>query len=98
MAAISEISRACVASGLMFFALCVFWVGLKILRGSRNEYERNRSRAKNPWIVFTGGINPRRDGTRDDKIAAGLAINIDSNEWVEQGRYSDEALHDVLAR
>jgi hypothetical protein len=98
MAAISEILRALVASGLTFIALTIFWVGFKIYRGSRNEYERNRSRARSPWMVFIGGLNPRRDGARDDKVAAGLAIRADTNEWIEQGRFSDEALHDVLAR
>jgi hypothetical protein len=46
--------------------------------------------------VLLGRVNPRRDGIRDDKVAAGLAIK--GKEWVEQGRFSDEALHDVLER
>jgi|HubBroStandDraft_4_1064222.scaffolds.fasta_scaffold308956_2 hypothetical protein len=96
--AASEIFRASVGSCLIFLSLCVLWVGIKILRGRRNEYERNRSRASSAWAVFTGALNPRRDGRRDDKVAAGLAISTTTNEWVEQGRYSDEALHDVVTR
>lgn len=94
--ALSEISRSVIAAGLIFVSLCVFAVGAKIALGNANEYARNRTRAKSPWQVFTGGVNPRRDGVRDDKVAAGLAIKISTSQWVEQGRFSDEALHDVL--
>jgi hypothetical protein len=95
-AAFFEIVRVTVSSGLVFLSLCMIWFGVR-LGGSRNEYNRNRSRADSWWVVFTGRINPRRDGARDDKVAAGLAIKVDTNEWVEQGRYSDEALHDALS-
>lgn len=97
LAASFEALRAIAISGLVFLALCSLWFGFKVIAGTKSEYDRNRNRAKSPLAVFLGNISPRGDGDRDDKVAAGVAIRHSSNTWVEQGRYSQEALHDVLA-
>jgi len=94
--AFSEFARSIAAAGILFLALCVLWFGKKIYFGNASEYRRNRIRAHSAMDVLLGRVNPRRDGIRDDKVAAGLAIK--GKEWVEQGRFSDEALHDVLER
>jgi hypothetical protein len=40
----TDVGRPLVGTAIVFFALCFFWVGYLLLRGSRNEYERNRAR------------------------------------------------------
>lgn len=94
--ALTEIVRAVSASALLFFSLCFFWIAFRIFRSSANEYERNRSQAKSPLDVFLGRVPTKRDGVRNHNVAAGVAIDRRSNRWIEQGRYSDEAIHDVL--
>lgn len=92
-----DVGRSVAAAGLVFFGLCVFWFGFQVLTGTKSEYDRNRSRARSPKDVFLGRVSPRRDGDRDDKVAAGIAIRRNPTEWLEQGRFSQEALHDVMA-
>ncbi len=93
-----EIGRPVIGSVLIFISLCVFWFGLRLLRGSLSEYERNRSRTRKSFSnVLWGTVPTWHDGTRDEKVSAGMAINLKTNRWIEQGRLSDEALEDVLA-
>jgi len=36
-------------------------------------------------------------GFRDYQAAAGLAVGLDTNQWVEQGRLSDEVVSEMLS-
>lgn len=94
--AVAEVVRSSAAALILFFSLCVFWAGVKIVRCNSSEYKRNAVRASSILSVFMGDVKTRRDGLRDDKVAAGLALR--TGRWVEQGRFSDEALHDALER
>lgn len=78
--------------------ICFLRVGFLLMRGDANEYERNRSRVGAWQNIIRGTVPTKYDGTRDDRLAAGVAIDVRNNRWVEQGRLSDEALQDVLAR
>lgn len=83
----------------ILLGICLIRFGFIVFRGNRNEYNRNRSRLGNSVLrVIRGDIPTKYDGTRDDKVAAGVAIDLRNNEWREQGRLSDEALRDALAR
>lgn len=95
--ATSEVVRALIGAGAITIALVFFRVGWLILIGDSNEYEGNRRRIKSWRNVYRGTVPTKYDGARDDKLAAGVAIDARRNRWVEQGRLSDEALRDVLA-
>jgi hypothetical protein len=95
---LTEVALPVFATVLLFFALCFFWVGYLLLRGNKNEYERNRARVKRSfWNIFLGTVPTAHDGVRDDKVCAGVALNKNTNRWISQGRLSDEALEDILA-
>ncbi|MCF8470312.1 MAG: hypothetical protein K9G30_05975 [Parvibaculum sp.] len=82
----------------LLLGVCLIRIGFVVLRGNRNEYNRNRNRLEKSLLrVISGNIPTKYDGTRDDKVAAGVAIDLKKNEWKEQGRLSDEALRDALA-
>jgi len=86
----------------IFTGLCMLRIAILILMGDRNEYDRNRNRVTpgipGVWTILRGEVATKHDGIRDDKVAAGIAIDLRENCWREQGRLSDEALRDVLAR
>ena len=82
----------------IFLGFCLLRIGVLVLRGNKNEYDRNKSRVKNFPNIINGRVPTNRDGLRDDKVAAGIAVDLRNNSWQEQGRLSDEALRDALAR
>lgn len=45
--------------------------------------------------VFKGDIVRSHDGKRDSVIQAGIAVNSD-NEWIEQGRLSEDSVQNIL--
>ena len=93
---LTEILRATIGVVAVFVALVCFRVGYLIFAGDPNEYEENRRRI-GPWKNnFRGTVPTLYDVTRSDKVAAGIAIDVKTNQWVEQGRLSDEALRDAL--
>lgn len=94
---ITNIVWAFVVSIGLVFGLSLMHVGRRLLRGDANEYRRNQSRVRSLKNVIRGEVPNRYDGTRDDRVAAGIAVDLKTNRWVEQGRLSDEALQDVLA-
>lgn len=59
------------------------------------EYRRNKSRSKNIKSSAMGTISRSHDGFRDSRVHAGLAVN-NKNEWVEQGRLSDESIDGIF--
>lgn len=86
-----------VASVLVLIAFRMLRVAYLIVAGDLNVYQRNRGRVRSLSAVAKGKVPTKYDGTRDDLVAAGVAIDTKSNTWVEQGRLSDEALQDALA-
>ena len=72
-------------------------LAVKIARGNRSEYERNRQRLGSSVVTAIRGEVPTvSDGTRDYRVAAGIAVDRKKNEWVEQGRLSSEAIAGAL--
>jgi hypothetical protein len=95
---VSQIGQAIglvIAGGL---TLVFFVLGWRVAFGNATEYERNRRRAKNIKQTFLGKVPPVFDGTRDARISAGLAVDRKTNQWIEQGRLSDEAVASALRR
>ena len=78
----------------VFFSILL----LRIIRGNANEYERNRSRAQSFFQTLRGKVPIRYDGTRDARVSAGIAVDRKTNEWIDQGRLSDEAIAAALRR
>jgi hypothetical protein len=62
----------------------------------RSEYAKNRARSPSLSAVARGAAPSFYDGVRDERVAAGIAVNTKTNEWVEQGRLSEEAISSVL--
>ncbi|MBU5635485.1 hypothetical protein KOM00_01930 [Geomonas sp. Red69] len=78
--------------------LSIFMIrlGLKILKADPEEYRRNREaspRKRDPWL---GTLHTFYLGARDHRISAGLAVNKDRREWVEQGVLSESAIDAIL--
>jgi hypothetical protein len=99
---VEDLVGAALAGVSVFFGLCMLRIAALIFLGDRNEYDRNRNRvaqgASGLRTILRGEVPTKYDGVRDDKVAAGVAIDLRTNRWREQGRLSDEALRDVLAR
>ena len=81
-------------AGSIVFALLAW----RVWRGNRLEYDRNRRRTGSVMRAFRGEIPTMHDGTRDYRVSAGVAVDIDKNEWVEQGRLSTEAISAAIRR
>jgi hypothetical protein len=92
---LADLIRVGAVAAIVVLAIVVGRIGYVIWTGDANEYERNRHRVKSLKNSVSGTVPTKYDGTRDDKVAAGIAIK--DGKWIEQGRLSDEALHDVLA-
>ena len=83
-----------IVGGVSGFAFLV--AAYRLARGDIVEYERNRQRTPGILSVIQGRISPVFDGVRDYRVAAGLAVDLKSKKWVEQGRLSNEALTSVF--
>jgi hypothetical protein len=62
----------------------------------RADYIRNRDRSRSFRNVIRGEVSSFYDGTRDERVSAGIAIDTNKNEWAEQGKLSEEAISSVL--
>jgi len=62
----------------------------------RGEYAKNRARTPSLGAVVRGEAPGFYDGVRDERLAAGIAVDTKTNRWVEQGRLSEEAITSVL--
>jgi hypothetical protein len=82
-----------VAAILLFGAglRCFVWT-YRLLRGNTQAYEQNRLRTGSFWVALFGRVPSDFDGRRDYNVSAGIAINRNRNEWVDQGRLSAEAV------
>jgi len=69
---------------------------LRVYRTDRGEYARNRDRSPSVWKVLRGETPTFYDGVRDERVAAGIARDVKTNQWVEQGKLSEEAISNVL--
>lgn len=77
---------------VLFFAvmaLILFKLGFTLLKADSREYNLNRDISESP---FKGTL---KNQGKDSRSQAGMVIN-NNNEWVEQGRISDEAIDSVL--
>lgn len=93
----TDVALAVLSGASVFLGLAMIKYGLALAKGDHNEYDRNRNRAHSITAVVRGEVSTKFDGLRDDKVAAGIAIDKRTNEWKEQGRLSDEALRDTLS-
>jgi hypothetical protein len=73
-----------------------FVIAFKLFRADRGEYERNRARSGKFWDPLRGAVKSSHGDVRDFRVRAGLAIDTQTNTWIEQGVLSDEAMDAVL--
>ena len=95
MAQIAQSIGLLVTGGIaIFFAV----LALRVIFGNKAEYDRNRRRAGTFMQNLKGQLPLTADGTRDARIAVGLAVDCKTNTWIEQGKLSAEAVADALRR
>jgi hypothetical protein len=92
----------------IFEAIGTFFVGmvvikllvmaLRIYTSDKNTYKRNNRLSGGVMSTLRGGVNPRSEQDYDYITQKGLARNIDTNQWVEQGALSDYAVHSILRK
>jgi hypothetical protein len=70
-------------------ALILFKLGFTVLKADPREYRLNKEISDSP---LKGTL---KNQGNDSRSQAGMIIN-NKNEWVEQGRISDEAIDSVL--
>ncbi|MHB8783398.1 MAG: hypothetical protein ACYDAX_08290 [Desulfobacteria bacterium] len=73
-----------------------FWVGYKIWKSDQGDYQQNKDLTEKYLDPKSGTISARRDGVRDYRIKAGLAVNMRNRVWVEQGALSEESIDNIL--
>ncbi|MFO1080358.1 MAG: hypothetical protein U1E23_07020 [Reyranellaceae bacterium] len=91
-----EVIRAFVIAGGLTLAFVFVRIGVAILRADRSTYARNRLRTRTTGDAIKGDVSPNYDGARDYQVAAGIAIDRRRNQWIEQGKLSNEAVANVL--
>ncbi|WP_287962317.1 hypothetical protein [Alcanivorax sp.] len=91
-----EVFKALVLfGGVAIFSICIA-VATRILTSDKSSYEYNRSRNSKVANALLGRVPTFHEGRRTHHVKAGLAVNTKTNEWVEQGTLSDEAIDSVL--
>jgi hypothetical protein len=80
------------------FAIACGFLAYRVISGNKIEYDRNRRRSGSLLRTLLGKLPSSFDGTRDSRVSAGIAVDREKNEWVEQGRLSDEAVAAALRR
>lgn len=87
-----------IALGCLFGLLAITFgiVTWRLFNGDKADYERNRLRHKTYFSPILGTVNSTHEGNRDYRVAAGLAVDLRKNQWVAQGRLSEEAIDSVL--
>jgi len=66
--------------------------GLYLLRADKGAYDVNRNRSQSILNVLLGKVRTKKGDFRDFNVQAGLAVSTKTNNWVEQGILSDEAV------
>jgi len=84
--------QAVVLFALGAFAVSCFMFAIKLIRADGHEYARNRDRTGSFRKALRGEIETVFDGARDYRVSAGIAVDCNTNSWVEQGRLSEEAI------
>lgn len=72
------------------------WRLWRVYLTDRSEYQRNQARSPSLRTVLRGEAPTFYDGVRDERVAAGVARDLKTNKWVEQGKLSEEAVSNVL--
>jgi hypothetical protein len=100
MATAADILRGTVILVLVPLTFALLTITYKLYRvyrtERRSEYAKNRARTPSLGAVVRGEAPSFYDGVRDERVAAGIAIDTTTNHWVEQGRLSEEAISSVL--
>ncbi len=84
---------------LVFGVISVVALALafRVWRSGDDAYRRNRDRTPSILAAMRDEVRTRTGGARDYQVAAGLAVDLRTNQWVEQGRLSGEAISEVLS-
>jgi hypothetical protein len=84
---------------LVPLSIAVLLLAFRLVRvyiNDRSEYVRNKERSPSMKAVIRGELPNFHDAVRDERVAAGVAVDVRNNVWVEQGKLSEEAVSSVL--
>ncbi|MBF0145874.1 MAG: hypothetical protein HQL84_04850 [Magnetococcales bacterium] len=76
----------------------LFVLGVRFLQCDRNQYELNKNLSKSILNVLRGGIKSDPNSDHGHLVRAGLAKRLDTDELIEQGELTEEALSPILRR
>jgi hypothetical protein len=82
--------------GCGVLAITFLFVGMRLWLTDKGEYDRNYERIGSFLDAIRGRVGTWHNGARHFRVNAGLAIDTQSNEWIEQGAISEEAIDAVL--
>lgn len=94
----SELIQAIVFLFAGVLAVSFFVAGYRVWAGDKREYDQNRLRVTSLVSAIRGTIPQSADGTRDSRVSAGLAVDLRTNEWIAQGRLSNESIAAALRK
>jgi len=77
-------------------AITLVMLALRIMFSAKSDYQTNFEHSSSFRDVLRGKVRTTYDGSRDFTVKAGLAIDTNTNEWIEQGALSDEAIDTIL--
>lgn len=71
-------------------------VAIRLIKANEGEYEQNRLLCRRFSDGLFGRVRvPFR--TPDFRVRAGIAVDTETNTWVTQGTWSDDAIRNLLA-
>ena len=85
---------------LLFLLVGAFFIilAIKVMLGSRVEYERNRDRSRGFVATLRGQVSTLFDQGRDHRVAAGIAVDKKTKRLVTQGRLSEDSMNGITHR
>ncbi len=90
------ITKLVVLSAGGFLTIIFGAIALKLLFTTSHNYNKIHKISGSLGSVLKGSTPTYHNGYRDHRKKAGLAINLRTNEWIEQGTLSDDSLDTIF--
>lgn len=89
--------QAVIMAAFAMSGLSVAIFGLRFLLGDNQQYERNRKLTRSSSAAASGNVlgSP---ASPQHRVARGVAIDRRKGRLTDQGRLSDEAVHNAMTR
>ncbi|MBM9615021.1 hypothetical protein JWJ90_12095 [Desulfobulbus rhabdoformis] len=79
-----------------FFTIMFGAIGLKFLFTTSHNYRQIHEISGSFSSALKGTNSAFNNGSRDNRKKAGLAIDLRTNTWIEQGTLSDDSLDSIF--